>query len=165
MCELNLTFPVISCTLSFLPLTCSSLFHPVLFSWPLIVFTSCYISFLQSLCSFLIIATFLHLGTLQWVDPFSRLQKTMTIPWEVGGRFGLASINLCALPCGRWCLTLMVRTKFHLAFILLQLYLRAIWPHIYNNVNAVFIANTVRTLADTAVHISKYSNTKIWSFF
>lgn len=63
---------------------------------------------------FFIIATFLHLGTLQWADLSSQLQRAMTIPWEVGGRFGSASISLCALPCGRWCLTSMVRPTFPL---------------------------------------------------
>lgn len=49
----------------------------------------------------LIIPRFLHLGTLQWADPSSLLQKATTILWEVGGKFGLVSTNLCALPCGR----------------------------------------------------------------
>lgn len=107
------------------------------------------------------IDTFLHSGTLRWADLSSRLQRAMTIPSEVGGRFGSASISLCALPCGRWCWTLMVRTKFYLAFILLQqCYKMALPIDRYNIVNVIqcllFLKNW--TVFDNAVvHVWKYS--------
>lgn len=156
----NLTCPVISCAISYLPhvlLFILSFFHNLCLFLPLR-----YLSFLQSLCSFLIIAAFLHLGTLRWVDLSSQLQRAMTIPWEVGGRFGLASINLCALPCGRWCLTLMVRTEFHLAFIFLWWHLTAaIWPHSYNK--AVILLSVSNTCL--LIQLSVFQNIPIRTRF
>lgn len=50
----------------------------------------------------------LQLGTLQWAVHFSPHLKDTTTHWVGAGKSGLASTNLCAPPCGRWCLTLMV---------------------------------------------------------
>ena len=36
-----------------------------------------------------------------WGVPFSQLQKDMTTPWEGAGKYGLDSINLFDLPCGK----------------------------------------------------------------
>lgn len=81
-------------------------------------YTSCYLdqpypTFSMNLVFLepIIMATFLCSGTLRWADLSSRLQRATTTLWEAGGRFGSASISLCALPCGRWCLTSMVRSS------------------------------------------------------
>jgi hypothetical protein len=36
-----------------------------------------------------------------WGVPFSQLQKDMTTLWEGAGKYGLDSINLFGLPCGK----------------------------------------------------------------
>lgn len=66
----------------------------------------------KSLCS-LILSHHLHthsssLGTLQSAAPSSPHLRATTTPWAEGGRSGSVSTSLCALPCGRWCLTLTV---------------------------------------------------------
>ena len=127
-----------------------------LFSAPLTFFPPHYLSCRQPLFFILIIAAFFpHPGTLRWVDPSSRLQRAMTIPWEVGGRFGSASINLCAQPCGKWCLTLMVRATFYLVFIWLCWRLGAsIW------LQCRYKSCCLLVFANAAVHVLKKKNDK-----